>query len=174
MGYDLPAAIGAAVARGASRVVCLAGDGSLQLNIQELQTVVHHGLPVKLFVLNNGGYLSMRSSQRGAFGRLVGADASSGVSFPELSRIAAAYGIAHHRAAGPDFETSIRAALATEGAALCELILDPAQGFEPKLGSRALPDGTMISPPLEDLSPFLSRDELAANMLIPMIPEGES
>ncbi len=172
MGYDLPAAIGAARALTGKRVICLAGDGSLQLNLQELQTVVHHALPVKLFVLNNDGYLSMRMSQQGAFTRLVGADRTSGISFPELERLAAAYGLPYRRAAGPHFEEAIRETLAIDGPVLCELMLDPAQGFEPKLGSRALADGRMVSPPLEDLSPLLSREELAENMVIPLFEEG--
>ncbi len=171
MGYDLPAAIGAAVARGGGRVVCLAGDGSVQLNLQELQTVAHHRLPITLFVLNNGGYLSMRGSQRGAFGRLVGADATSGISFPDTQRIAGAYGLPFFRAAGPDFESAMREALACGGPAICEVVLDPAQLFEPKLGSRALADGTMVSPPLEDMSPLLNRAELASNMVSSMSPK---
>ena len=167
MGYDLPAAIGAAVAAGGRRVVCLAGDGSLQMNVQELQTLVHYRLPVKLFVLNNGGYLSMRSTQGGFFGRLVGEGPETGVSFPDVTALATAYGIASNRAEGADFETAIRRALASEGPFLCEAILDPAQQFEPKLSSRQLPDGRMVSSPLEDLSPFLPREELLDNLLIP-------
>lgn len=168
MGYDLPAAIGAAVARRGGRVICLAGDGSVQLNLQELQTVAHHRLNLKIFVLNNDGYLSMRMSQGSFFGRFVGAGPQSGVSFPDILRIAAAYGIPAMRAGGPAFEDTIRAALATDGPVLCELMLDPDQQFEPKLSSRALPDGRMVSSPLEDLAPFLSREELAANMLAPL------
>ena len=171
MGYDLPAAIGAAVARGGKRVICLAGDGSLQLNIQELQTVAHHRLPLKLFVLNNGGYLSMRMSQGGFFKRLIGADASSGISFPDLSRLAPAYGLPYVRASGSAFERRIREALDMEGPCVCELVLDPEQTFEPKLSSRALPDGRMVSAPLEDMAPFLDRDEFARNLLVPPWPE---
>lgn len=167
MGYDLPAAIGAAMARGGARVICLAGDGSIQLNIQELQTVVHHQLNLKIFVLNNDGYLSMRMSQGGFFKRFVGAGPHSGVSFPDIQKIAGAYGIAAFCAEGASFEETIRAALATDGPVVCELMLDPSQQFEPKLSSRALPDGRMVSSPLEDLAPFLSREELASNMLVP-------
>jgi acetolactate synthase-1/2/3 large subunit len=171
MGYDLPAAIGAAVARRGARVICLAGDGSLQLNIQELQTVVHHRLNLKIFVLNNDGYLSMRMSQGAFFGRAVGAGPRSGVSFPDIRKIAGAYGIPAFRAEGASFEETMREALATDGPVVCELMLDPAQQFEPKLSSRTLPDGRMVSSPLEDLAPFLSREELAANMLTPMWEE---
>ena len=93
MGYDLPAAIGAAFARPGKRVICIAGDGSIQMNIQELQTVVHHHLPVKIFVLNNSGYLSMRMTQSGFFGRLTGESASSGASLARHGQSRCAYGI---------------------------------------------------------------------------------
>jgi acetolactate synthase-1/2/3 large subunit len=166
MGYDLPAAIGAAVARAGKRVVCLAGDGSIQLNIQELQTIAHHGLPVKIFVLNNGGYLSIRQTQSNFFGNLVGESAASGVSFPNLEKIAWAYGLpaASIRCAA-DFPR-IAAILAAPGPALCEVHLDPAQEFEPRLKSRQLPDGKMVSPNIEDMYPFLDPAELASNLLI--------
>ncbi len=178
MGYDLPAALGAAVARGGSpqqansglagdpghRVVCLAGDGSLQLNIQELQTVVHHKLPVKIFVLNNGGYLSIRSTQNNFFGRVMGESPASGVSFPDFVKVAQAYGIPGVRV-GRDAEMgAVEAALAASGPALIEVMLDPKQEFEPRSRSKVLPDGTIVSPPLEDMYPFLSPEELAANM----------
>ena len=93
MGYDLPAAIGAAFADPNRRVICLAGDGSIQMNVQELQTIVHHHLPVKIFVLNNSGYLSMRMTQSGFFGRLTGESASSGTSLPNMVKVGCAYGI---------------------------------------------------------------------------------
>ena len=91
MGYDLPAAIGAAIAREGKRVICLAGDGSIQLNIQELQTIVHHRLPIKIFVLNNRGYLSIRITQKNFFGEFIGESPDSGTSFPDIVQIAAAY-----------------------------------------------------------------------------------
>ena len=165
MGYDLPAAIGAAVARGGPRVICLAGDGSLQLNIQELQTVAHHRLPVKIIVLNNGGYLSIRSTQKNFFGRVMGESPSSGVSFPDFVKVGEAYGIASvkvDRAAEMDV---VRAALDASGPALIEVMLDPEQEFEPRSRSKVLPDGTIVSPPLEDMYPFLSPEELAANTI---------
>ncbi len=168
MGYDLPAAIGAAVARG-GRVVCLAGDGSLQMNIQELQTVAHHQLPVKIFVLNNGGYLSIRGSQANFFRRFVGESPASGVSFPDIVKVAQAYGIPAVRIAGDGFVSRMAEFLALPGPGLCEVMLDPAQGFEPKLAARPLPDGRIVSPPLEDMFPFLSRDELQMNMRVPPV-----
>lgn len=170
MGYDLPAAIGAWFGaqdgRGSQeRVVCLAGDGSLQMNIQELQTVAHYGIPLKLFVLNNRGYLSIRSSQANFFGRLAGEGPDNGVSFPDFAKVAAAYGIASSRLNQADFTAEIRHILAAPGPHLCEVVLDETQGFEPRMSSRQLEDGRIITPPLEDMHPFLSREELARNML---------
>lgn len=167
MGYDLPAAIGAAVARKGKRVVCLAGDGSLQLNLQELQTLVQYRLPVKLFVFNNGGYLSIRSTQDSFFNKRIGADPGSGVSFPDILKIADAYGLPAVRIRPENCEEAIRAALAAGGPMVCDVILDPAQRFEPRLASRRLPDGRMVSSPLEDMFPFLDREELRSNLLIP-------
>ena len=170
MGYDLPAAIGAyfgAVAeRGEQkRVICLAGDGSVMMNLQELQTIVHHRLPVKIFVLNNRGYLSMRTSQKNFFGRFAGEGPDSGVSFPDFVAVATAFGIPARRIAGADFPGELAEVLATEGPYLCDVILDETQGFEPRLSSRKLTDGSIVSPPLEDMFPFLERDELATNMI---------
>jgi acetolactate synthase-1/2/3 large subunit len=171
MGYDLPAAIGAAVARNGKRVICIAGDGSVQLNLQELQTIVHHRLPITIFVLDNGGYQSIRQTQSSYFGRLVGESPQSGVSFPDMVKIAEAYGIPASRLEGADFESRLDAVLGVAGPSLCQVILDPAQTFEPKLSSRQLPDGRMVSSPLEDMYPFLSREELRENMLIPLLGE---
>ena len=166
MGYDLPAAVGAAIARGGQRVICLAGDGSVHLNIQELQTLVHHQLPVKLIVLNNGGYLSMRQTQSNFFGRLIGAGPSSGVSFPDYARVANAYGIPAIRIDHVDCLKQLWTLLEAPGPALCEIMLDPAQEFEPRLKSRQLADGTIVSPALEDMYPFLDSEELASNLLV--------
>ncbi len=167
MGYDLPAAIGAAFAL-QTRVICMAGDGSIQLNIQELQTIVHHQLPIKIFVMNNGGYLSIRTTQQSFFaGSLVGEGPTSGVSFPDMVRLAEAYGIPSSRIDQVDCRAAIAEILAAPGPYLCEVILDPDQQFEPRLSSRVLPDGKMVSSPLEDLYPFLDREELASNLLIP-------
>ena len=165
MGYDLPAAVGAAVARGGKRVICLAGDGSIQLNIQELQTVVHHQLPVKIFVLNNGGYLSIRSTQTNFFGRRMGESAQSGVSFPDFVKVACAYGIPSVRVDRVQNLAQVQAALDQPGPALVEVMLDPTQEFEPRSKSKQLPDGKIVSPPLEDMYPFLDPEELASNIL---------
>lgn len=167
MGYDLPAAIGAAVARGGKRVICLAGDGSLQMNLQELQTIVHYNLPVKILVLNNNGYLSIRSSQQGFFGDVVGESSGSGISFPDMVKIARAYGIPACRLDKSDFGQSLREVLDSDGPILCDVLMDPEQGFEPRQRSRQLPDGRIVSAPLEDMYPFLEREEFKQNLLIP-------
>ena len=166
MGHDLPAAVGAAVAREGKRVICIAGDGSIQFNVQELQTIAHHRLPVKIFVLNNGGYLSIRQTQSNFFGNLVGESPASGVSFPDLEKLAAAYGIPSTSIATVADFSRISGLLDAPGPALCEVHLDPAQEFEPRLKSRQLPDGKLVSPNLEDMYPFLGPEEMASNLLI--------
>ncbi len=168
MGYDLPAAIGAyfgAVAeRGKQkRIVCLAGDGSIMMNLQELQTIAHHCLPIKIFVLNNRGYLSIRGSQKNFFGRLAGEGPDSGVSFPDFVSVANAFGIPARRIASANFPERLTEILATDGPVLCDVMLDETQGFEPRMTSRKLDDGSIVTPPLEDMFPFLGRDELARN-----------
>lgn len=170
MGYDLPAAIGAwfgaLEARGQQRrIICLAGDGSLQMNIQELQTVATHNIPIKLFVLNNDGYLSIRSSQDNFFKRRTGAGPDSGVEFPDYAKVAAAYGLPASRLNQADFSAELDRILAEPGPHVCEVILDEKQGFEPRMSSRQEPDGRIVTPPLEDMFPFLPREELAQNML---------
>jgi acetolactate synthase-1/2/3 large subunit len=165
MGYDLPAAIGAAFARPGKRVICLAGDGSIQMNIQELQTVVHHHLPLKIFVLNNSGYLSMRMTQSGFFGRLTGESAATGASLPDMVKIGCAYGISSLRIDRESQLTQIDYALAAEGPALIDVVLDPSQEFEPRSRARQLADGRIVSPNLEDMYPFLDETELMDNMI---------
>lgn len=165
MGYDLPAAIGVAAARDA-RTICIAGEGSLQMNVQELQTVVGYNLPVKIFVLNNGGYLSIRQTQTGFFkGRKIGESPESGVTFPNMQRLGEAYGIPSFTISRVDDFAIIRRELGISGPTLFNVHLDPAQEFEPRLRSRILPDGKILTPNLEDMYPFLSEEELAANML---------
>jgi acetolactate synthase I/II/III large subunit len=171
MGYDLPAAVGAAVARQGGRVICVAGDGSIQLNIQELQTIAHHKLPVKIIVLNNNGYLSIRATQTGFFGRLVGESPASGMSLPDLVKVAAAYGIPSTHVYSMDALTSMFGEMDQPGPALFEVHLDPKQEFEPRIRSRQLPDGTIVSPNLEDMYPFLSADELQSNMIAALVEE---
>ena len=166
MGYDLPAAIGAFHAAGGRRIICLAGDGSIMMNLQELQTIVGQALPVKIFVLNNDGYHSIRQSQQNHFpDNIVGCGPDSGLSFPDFAKLASGFGLASRNVATHgDLSAAIRATLDAEGPQLCEVMIDKRQEFAPKLSSRRLEDGTMVSPTLEDLSPFLPRDELAEAM----------
>lgn len=173
MGYTLPAAIGASVARSRGEVIGITGDGSLQMNIQELQTVVHYNLPIKLFVWNNDGYLSIRTTQKKFFnGRLIGTDKTSGVSFPDLERIAHAYGI-HYVRITDNLETEdrIREVLAYPGSVICEAMCDRDQEIMPSVSSHSRPDGTLVSRPLEDMYPFLEREELKREMIIPPLNE---
>jgi acetolactate synthase I/II/III large subunit len=166
MGYDLPAAIGVSIAKG-GRTICIAGDGSLQMNVQELQTLVGYKLPVKLFVLNNGGYLSMRQTQTGFFqGRKIGESPESGITFPNMRRVAEAYGIPSFKIEAIADLDVVRQQLEASGPTLFDVLLDPSQEFEPRLRSRIQPDGKILTPNLEDMYPFLSPDELASNMLV--------
>lgn len=174
MGYGLSAAIGAAVSS-QRRVICIEGDGSLQMNLQELQTLVHYRLPVKLFVLNNNGYHSIRQTQENFFTPpLIGCDPDSGVSFPDLKKLVEAYGLPFVRISGHEsLDELIRAALDTDGPSVCEVMVDPAQPFSPKVASVRRPDGSMVSRPLEDMAPFLPREELPDNLLVKPLPESD-
>jgi acetolactate synthase-1/2/3 large subunit len=172
MGYDLPAAVGAAIAfPNHNRVICLAGDGSIMMNLQELQTIAGRKLPVKVFVLNNAGYHSIRQTQSNFFpDNIVGCGTDSGLSFPDFSKVARAFDLPFQRCGcHADLDSAIRTTLAGPGPAMCEVVLDLEQAFAPKLSSRKLEDGRMISAPLEDMAPFLSREELKENMLVPTI-----
>ena len=165
MGYDLPAAIGAHFASG-RRVICLAGDGSIMMNLQELQTIAGLRLPIRIVVLNNDGYHSIRQTQEAYFpDSPIGFDAKTGVSFPDFVAVATGFGIPARRCAAlDDLGAALSFLLNESGPALLEIILDPRQGFAPKLASRVLPDGSMASPDLEDMAPFLPREELDDNM----------
>lgn len=169
MGYDLPAAIGAHYAGDAKRIICLAGDGSIMMNLQELQTIVGNKLPVKIFVLNNDGYHSIRQSQQNHFpDGIVGCGPDSGLTFPDFCRLAEGFGIAARSVDNhAGLAAAIKATLDAEGPQICEIRIDKAQEFAPKLSSRRLEDGTMVSPSLEDLSPFLPREELEIAMAMP-------
>lgn len=166
MGWDLPAAVGAAIAHREGRVVLVTGDGSLQFNVQELQTIRQYGLNVKVFVFNNDGYESIRTTQDNWFeGRYVGAGTTSGVGAPDFATLAAAYGFAYRRAReNTGLEEVVREALETTGPMLCELLLSPTQGRTPRLSSFKREDGTLESRSLEDMFPFLSREEIEENM----------
>jgi acetolactate synthase-1/2/3 large subunit len=178
MGYDLPAALGAAVAQAEAdsdsstgtprRTICLGGDGSLQMNIQELQTLATHAWPLTIFVIDNGGYLSIRTTQTNFFGRLIGESSASGIGFPDWVSLARAYGIEADRIDDPaTMGRQLDAALAASGPYLAHVVVDPEQGFEPRVRSRQLPDGTITSPALDDLYPFLSEEEAESNRVRP-------
>jgi acetolactate synthase-1/2/3 large subunit len=145
----------------------LAGDGSIMMNLQELQTIVGARMPIKIFLLNNSGYVSIFQTHRNYFnGVEVGAGPDSGVSFPDFERLMKGFGLPYRRVARhDDMAEAIRAVMAIDGPALCEVMIDKNQPFAPKLASRELPDGAMVSPSLEDMAPFLSREELARNMI---------
>lgn len=170
MGYDLPAAIGAwFAAKPNGRVICLAGDGSIMMNLQELQTVIGYKIPMKIFVLCNSGYHSIRQTQQNFFSdNLVGVGPDSGVTFPDFEKLGAVFGFATRRVDSHSaMDAAIKATLDGGGPQLCEVMLDKRQPFAPKLSSRRLPDGRMVSAALEDMAPFLPRDEFADNLLIP-------
>jgi len=176
MGYGFPASVGVAIARRDkvtqtsdvdyfpkdNRTICIDGDGSFQMNIQELQTVAYHRLNLKIIVINNRGYHSIRQTQTNLFKgqSYVGIDEDSGISFPDLEKIAYAYGLPFFRVASEaDIKKALNA-MEASGPLLIEAVVDEGQNFEPKLSSRALPDGTMVSPELDDMFPFIPKEEL--------------
>lgn len=167
MGYGLPAAFGASVARQGGRVICLEGDGSLQMNIQELQTIIYHKSNLKLFVLNNNGYHSIRQTQSNLFkGPLVGVCAENGISFPDHEKVATAYGFTYFKIDQVDnINSLINQVIRSSGPVFCEVVLDQDQFFAPKLSSKVLPDGRIVSPPIDDMFPFLDKEEYLANKL---------
>ncbi|NBX77095.1 MAG: thiamine pyrophosphate-binding protein [Proteobacteria bacterium] len=167
MGFDLPAAIGASLANGRGEVVCIAGDGSIMMNLQELQTIIANQLPIKLFVLNNRGYHSIRQTQYNFFpDNIVGCGEESKLSFPDFEKLASSFSIPYFKIRNhSDLNAGIENALKSSGASFCEVFLDLKQQFAPKLTSKKLEDGSMVTSPLEDMAPFLDRDELASNML---------
>jgi len=158
MGYDLPAAIGAAVA--SKRVViCVTGDGSIQMNLQELQTIVHNKLPIKIFIHSNGGYLAIVQTHTNYFSRLSGCTKESGISFPDFEKLSYAYGISYCRCStNQELIEKLPEFLAEPGYGICEIISDTQQLIEPKTKSKVLPDGQIVSLPIDDLYPFLNRD----------------
>lgn len=174
MGYDLPAAIGVCAAIGKpKRVICIAGDGSIMMNLQELQTIAGYNLPVKVIVLNNSGYVSIFQTHRNFFnGVEVGGGPKSNVTFPDFGKVAGAFGLTYSRVARhDDLLATLREAVNGEGPTLCELIIDENASFAPKLGAKQHADGRITSPALEDLSPFLPREVLRENMRIDLLED---
>jgi len=161
MGYGIPAAIGCSFAKPNQRIICIEGDGSLQMNIQELQTIVYHNSNIKIIIFNNDGYHSIRQTQTNVFkNTLVGVNKDNGISFPSLEVLSKAYGIKYSMITHiKQFENVFSNVFDIKGPAILEVFLDPKQYFEPKLSSKVLEDGKIISPRIDDMFPFLSREE---------------
>jgi acetolactate synthase-1/2/3 large subunit len=170
MGYGLPAAIGVSFATNRGEVMCLNCDGGMMLNLQELQTIAHHNLPVKLFIFNNDGYLMIKHTQNALFKKgYVGTDKASGISCPDFSKIAAAFDMpAFQIRHWNECDETLTKVQAATGPVICEVFMHPEQVFSPKLSLVSKEDGTLVSPPLEDLSPLVSRDVLKRAMLVGM------
>jgi len=173
MGFGVPQTIGACIASGNKRTICLNGDGGFQLNIQELETIKRLQLPVKFFYLNNQGYLSIKVSQNNYFnGRLVATDDTSGLTLPDIQKIAYAYGIKSNKILNHDnLEEGVKEALKSDGPFICEVMIDPEEQVSPKVKSMIGANGKMISKPLEDLAPFLDRKEFLDNMIVKPLTE---
>ncbi|HIA66719.1 TPA: thiamine pyrophosphate-binding protein [Candidatus Poribacteria bacterium] len=167
MGWGLPASIGACVANQNKRTICISGDGGLQLNIQELATIMHNKLPIKLFVLNNGGYLTIKQTQEHGFGgQLMGCNQATGLSFPDVLKLAEAYKIRSIRLDNQEnLKHKLKQVVDSKGPVVCEIIMDPDQKQIPKVLNRKKPDGTMEASPVEDMYPYLAPEELKENML---------
>jgi acetolactate synthase-1/2/3 large subunit len=168
MGFEIPNAIGMCMANGGKSVVCIAGDGGMQLNIQELAVIKGRNLPIKLFVINNQGYASIRNMQNNHFnGRHVGCNTSSGLYLPDISSLATAYALSYLRADTPEqLDETIKAALSAPEAVLCEIVVRGDCLVTPRTATRIMPDGSMRSSPLENQFPFLPDDEVERNMLL--------
>ena len=175
MGYGLPAAIGTCIGGGRKETICLEGDGSIMMNLQELQTIITNGLPIKVFLINNSGYHSIRITQSNLFSdhSYVGIGPEShDLSFPDFHKIAEAFGYTYFAAhSNKEMMETVDKVLEEAGPIFCEIFTDTIQRWEPKSSTKRLDDGTLVSPPLEDLAPFLPREELAKQMFIPMIAE---
>jgi acetolactate synthase I/II/III large subunit len=172
MGYGLPGAIGACLGSGGRETVLIDGDGGIQLNIQELATVQRLQLPIKILILNNDGYSSIRTSQQRWFGRQTGADARSGLTLPDIGSVARAYGLPAERIADQrDLRAQLARILALRGPVVCDVVSRPDEARMPSLSSAQRADGSLYSKPLEDLWPFLPRDEFYANMIVKPLEE---
>lgn len=168
MGYGLPAAIGASFGKNKGHVVCLNCDGGIMMNLQELQTIVHHNLPIKTFIFNNDGYLMIKHTQKNLFqGRYSATDKKSGVSCPDFQRIAYGFDIPYYSIkTWEEFEVVMPKVMEATGPVICDIFMDPEQYFYPKLSLAIKKDGSIVSPPLEDISPLLERGEFFMNMII--------
>ena len=173
MGMAIPAAVGAATAAPGQRIICLDGDGSFMLNMQELATIRQNDLPVTVVIYNNDGYMSIKQTQRNFFKRQLGTGPQTGLGFPSFEGVAAAFGIAYRRIAGETWQQQLSQALDQRGPLIVEAMLDPEQGFEPKIAAKKLPDGRMVSLPPEDMFPFLDRVQLQSHLLFPLENQGD-
>ena len=172
MGFALPASIGACLASGRKRTISVDGDGGFQMNIQELETVAKLDLPIKFFVINNHGYASIRASQQKYFGQLTGADANSGMTLPDLVSIASAYRLSSARIDSPlELRQQIKDILQIPGPVVCEVVVLQDEVAIPRLSSMQRADGSFVSKPLEDMWPFLEREEFFSNMIIPPLDD---
>lgn len=160
MGYNLPAVIGVWAGKPKHHILCITGDGSMQMNIQELATISHHHIPVKLFITNNGGYLAIRTTQKNFFqNHLIGEGKKSGISFPNLSDIARAYGIKYFSVSHKrDLSRIVQCALSYKGAVICDIHLPYWQDII-TVSSKKLDNGKMVSLPIDDMYPFLSSED---------------
>jgi acetolactate synthase-1/2/3 large subunit len=168
MGCGLPYSIGASFANKKKNIINLNCDGGIMLNLQELQTIVHHKLPIKIFIFNNDGYLMIKHTQKSLFkGRYVGTDKESGISCPDFSKIARAFNIKYYSIKSwKDFNKIIPNIKKTKGPFICDVFMDPEQNFYPKLGLELAADNKIVSPPLEDISPLLNRKKFFSEMII--------
>jgi len=172
MGYGLPASIGACIASNMKRTICVDGDGGFPLNVQELETIARLNLPIKYFVINNDGYGSIRAMQNNYFKNKVGADSESGFTLPDITKVASSYNLPTIRITDQDnLREQIRKVLQMPGPTICEVMAVTDEVRQPRLSSMQKPDGSMVSKPLEDLWPFLDRDEFLGNMIIKPLSE---
>ncbi|MEO2218040.1 thiamine pyrophosphate-binding protein [Chromobacterium vaccinii] len=176
MGYGLPAAIGACLGNGSQPMIAVESDGSLQLNLQELATLKALQLPIRLFIMNNNGYASIRNTQRNYFdSRYVGTGPEAGVLIPDALELAAAYGLPAVRIERvEDLAEGLAKVMAHPGPILCDVRLNENETLQPKAAALPQPDGSMLSMPLEDMSPLLPLEQLRAEMLIPLLPASEA
>jgi acetolactate synthase-1/2/3 large subunit len=161
MGYGFPAAVGVAVSDNSKRTVCIDGDGSFMMNVQELATVAYNKLDIKIIIINNNGYHSIRQTQTNLFKPpFIGIDDKSGICFPDFGKLADAFGLKYFTTDNENTCDDVLAqALDCDGACICEVVVDPTQNFAPKSSSKVLPDGRIVSPSLDDMAPFLDREE---------------
>ena len=173
MGYGVPQSIGACVAFGKNRTICINGDGGFQLNIQELETIYRLKLPIKFFYLNNQGYLSIKNTQINYFqSRLVVTDSSSGLTLPDIQKIAKAYNIRSNKIVNNSgLQVGVMEALESDGPFICEVMINPEEQVTPKVKTVLGNNGKLISKPLEDLFPFLERFEFLENMIVKPLDE---